>query len=80
MYWLPYFAANTCFQGSGIGPVLASNLSNFFYFGGVVGGIGAGAVSDISRSGSLVSFTLCILSSPMLYIYHTAGELNPQAS
>lgn len=55
---------------------MASNLSIFFDIGGVVGGIGSGAVSDFTGCSSLVSFTLCMLSAPTVYVYYSTGMSN----
>ena len=76
LYWLPYYINSTEVGGQRLTPIEAGNLSILFDVGGVLGGVFAGYLSDVSNSPAIVSCSFVYLAIPMLYLYRTFGALS----
>ncbi len=54
-------------------PQKSANLSTLFDFGGIIGGIVAGAVTDYTGERSSVCALMLALAAPSLYLYLVYG-------
>lgn len=52
----------------------ASNMTVFFYVGGILGEIVSGVVADVTGCSGVTALGLCIFSGPVLYALFHAGE------
>ncbi|XP_031562482.1 glucose-6-phosphate exchanger SLC37A2-like [Actinia tenebrosa] len=69
LFWLPFYLENTDIGGKTYGPEKSADLSTFFDFGGILGGIFAGVVSDKTNCCGITVVVMLLLGGPMLFIY-----------
>ncbi|XP_048589045.1 glucose-6-phosphate exchanger SLC37A2 isoform X2 [Nematostella vectensis] len=69
LFWLPFYIENTDIGGKRYGPEKAADLATFFDFGGIIGGIIAGVISDKTNCSGITVVVMLILGGPMLFIY-----------
>lgn len=78
---LPYrkqkqnFSINIFLFLATLGAELSADLSTLFDFGGILGAIAAGMISDYSGMSACTCSVMLILAAPMLLIYQTFGSL-----
>ena len=70
LYWLPYYIAHTDIGGVRYDSRKAGDLSTFFDVGGIIGGIAAGVISDLTHCSGITCVVMLIFASPSLYVYH----------
>lgn len=72
LFWLPMYIRDA----GGFDPSVSADLSAVFDFGGIIGGILAGFISDRTRSSAITCVTMLVLAIPTLYLYSTLGFLS----
>ncbi|KAG1675008.1 Glucose-6-phosphate exchanger SLC37A2 [Nymphon striatum] len=65
LYWLPRYINAT----DKYSPTVSANLSTAFDFGGILGGILAGLISDSTGGSATICIVMLLCSTPMLYGY-----------
>jgi OPA family glycerol-3-phosphate transporter-like MFS transporter 1/2 len=65
LYWLPNYINST----SGVDAKESANLSTFFDFGGIVGGILAGLLSDRTGMSATTCAAMLVTAIPTLFLY-----------
>ncbi|XP_063292905.1 glucose-6-phosphate exchanger SLC37A2-like isoform X2 [Pelobates fuscus] len=70
LYWLPLYIANV----ADFDPEKAGDMSTLFDAGGIVGGILAGAISDLTGASAMTCVIILVLTAPMLFIYNEFGK------
>ncbi|XP_063293022.1 glucose-6-phosphate exchanger SLC37A2-like [Pelobates fuscus] len=70
LYWLPLYIANV----ADFDPEKAGDMSTLFDAGGIVGGILAGAISDLTGASAMTCAIILVLTAPMLFIYNEFGK------
>ncbi|PAA74477.1 hypothetical protein BOX15_Mlig013591g3 [Macrostomum lignano] len=70
LYWLPNYIKHS----SGLNPEESAFLSTLFDVGGIVGGVLAGVVSDVTGRRALTCMMMLLLAAPMLFIYEKFGD------
>ncbi|CAH2320365.1 glucose-6-phosphate exchanger SLC37A2 isoform X2 [Pelobates cultripes] len=70
LYWLPLYIANV----ADFDPEKAGDMSTLFDAGGIVGGILAGAISDLTGASAITCAIILVLTAPMLFIYNHFGK------
>jgi len=74
LYWLPTFIKES---GKHIDASTAANLSTLFDVGGILGGIAAGLISDITGKPASTCAVMLIAAIPSLFAYHAFGHACP---
>ncbi|KAL1456543.1 hypothetical protein WDU94_001265 [Cyamophila willieti] len=72
LYWLPgYIKSSTTLDAGQSG-----ELATVFDFGGVLGGIAAGFMSDVTGKSATTCAIMLVLSVPMLFVYQLYGAVS----
>ncbi|ELU16613.1 hypothetical protein CAPTEDRAFT_151589 [Capitella teleta] len=70
LFWLPdYIHYTTSFDSE-----RSADLSTAFDWGGILGGILAGVVSDVSGARACTCFIMLLAAAPMMFVYQTFGS------
>ncbi|CAK9293864.1 unnamed protein product [Gordionus sp. m RMFG-2023] len=72
LFWLPNYIS----ASSSLDPGKAAILASIFDFGGILGGIVAGYISDRTEASATVCAFMLALSCPLIYYYHAYGHVN----
>lgn len=67
LFWLPDYL-----ESIGFGTTKAGELSTIFDYGGIVGGIACGVISDRLQSRAIIASGAMFASVPLMYIYRSA--------
>ncbi|XP_063799826.1 glucose-6-phosphate exchanger SLC37A2 isoform X2 [Pseudophryne corroboree] len=70
LYWLPLYISKVAH----FDPQKAGDMSTLFDAGGIIGGILAGAISDLINGRAVTCCVMLILTAPMLFIYNHFGQ------
>uniref|UniRef100_A0A1I8HQU8 MFS domain-containing protein n=1 Tax=Macrostomum lignano TaxID=282301 RepID=A0A1I8HQU8_9PLAT len=71
LYWLPNYIKHS----SGLNPEESAFLSTLFDVGGIVGGVLAGVVSDVTGRRALTCMMMLLLAAPMVFLLLITGGL-----
>ncbi|KAH9617240.1 hypothetical protein KSS87_012521 [Heliosperma pusillum] len=74
LYWLPFYLRHTAVAGVHLSHETAGMLSTIFDFGGVLGGVMAGLISDKLGARAITSVSFLLLSIPALVLYRVFGS------
>lgn len=74
LYWLPFYIRHTAVAGVHLSHETAGMLSTIFDFGGVLGGVLAGLISDKLEARAITSVSFLLLSVPSLVLYRVYGS------
>lgn len=74
LYWLPFYIRHTAVAGVHLSHETAGLLSTLFDFGGVLGGVLAGLISDKLEARAITSVSFLVLSVPALVLYRVYGS------
>ncbi|KAK3926511.1 Glucose-6-phosphate exchanger SLC37A2 [Frankliniella fusca] len=72
LYWLPKYIQST----TGLSPKGSADFSNLFDFGGIIGGILAGVLSDYTGMSATTCSGMFVLTVPVLFVYQAYGTEN----
>ncbi|KAK9497250.1 hypothetical protein O3M35_004605 [Rhynocoris fuscipes] len=71
LYWLTfYIASTTSYSGT-----ISADISTVFDFGGILGGIFAGVLSDYLNMNAVTCGIMLIFSIPVLFLYNVYGTI-----
>jgi len=70
LFWLPDYISNA----SHLDAHKAADLSTVFDFGGCLGGIVAGVVSDATGSSACTCAVMLLVAAPLMFIYEAVGS------
>ncbi|KAL6633831.1 hypothetical protein ACP70R_026502 [Stipagrostis hirtigluma subsp. patula] len=76
LYWLPFYISHTAIGGEYLSDSAAGALSTLFDFGGVLGGILAGHISDRLDARALTAASFTFAAIPALFFYHICGSIS----
>ncbi|KAL6911667.1 hypothetical protein ACP4OV_000472 [Aristida adscensionis] len=74
LYWLPFYISHTAVGGEYLSDSASGALSTLFDFGGVIGGILAGHISDRLDARALTAATFTFSAIPALFFYRIYGS------
>lgn len=74
LYWLPFYIKHTEIQGEYLSDATAGNLSTIFDFGGILGGILAGHLSDKLNARAIIAASFMYCAIPALLLYRLYGS------
>uniref|UniRef100_A0A0A9DMB1 Major facilitator superfamily (MFS) profile domain-containing protein n=1 Tax=Arundo donax TaxID=35708 RepID=A0A0A9DMB1_ARUDO len=76
LYWLPFYISHTAVGGEYLSDSAAGALSTLFDFGGVIGGILAGYISDQLDARALTAASFMFFAIPALFFYRVYGSIS----
>lgn len=76
LYWLPFYISHTSIGGKHLSDSMAGITSTVFDIGGVLGGVLAGHLADISHSHAIVSASFTLIIIPTLAVYYYLGSIS----
>ena len=71
LFWLPDYVSST----SGVSAADSGYVANFFEYGGILGGVIAGVMSDQSGMSATTCAVMLVLAVPVMFFYQVPQEL-----
>lgn len=72
LFWLPFYISNSTTYDTSA----SAELSTLFDVGGILGGVVAGAVSDMAMSRALTCSIMFLLAAPAMYLYYFFAHIS----